>query len=115
MSENNSARAAEAMARKTADEIFMRCAPALLKEPVRSVAAEVVARDVAPLLELLGMLADGLEGYSQINMRTGMLATIVQPEFFGKYKRVMAEWADRAVLSGVLAETQKLTKETVNG
>lgn len=97
----NDVQAAEAMARRTADEIFMRCAPALLKEPVRTAAAEVVARDTAPLLELLGMLADGLEGHSQINTHTGMLATFVEPEFFGKFRRVMLEWTNRRVLEGV--------------
>ena len=97
----NDSFALEAMARKTADEIFMRCAPSLLKEPVRELAAEVVARDVAPLLELLGMIADGLEGHSQINVRTGMFATIMDPEFFAKYRRIMATWANREVLGGV--------------
>ncbi len=86
----------------TADEIFMRCAPALLTPQNRHLAQEVIERDKGELLEVLELLAEGVENQSKININTGMLACFVDPEFFPKFKRVMARHAERSVLEGVL-------------
>lgn len=85
----------------TADEILMRVAPTLLGGPERGTVADIIAKDRQQLLEVLDLLADGIEAQSTINVYTGHLSTHVDPEFFKKFREVMERQAGRRVLDGV--------------
>lgn len=80
-----------------ADEIFMRCAPALVDTESRVTAAGVIDRHKGDLVVVLSDLADALEGNSRINKWTGLIETHVDPAWFTKFERVILRHTGRRI------------------
>jgi hypothetical protein len=83
----------------TADEVLMRVVPEKAgDQSSRLTVAAVIQRDKAELLEVLHLLADGLDTFSEVNLRTGTMLVVVDGEFFKRFRRVMSRHGDRSVL-----------------
>lgn len=103
----------QAALRTMVEELLMRVAPDRLTPDNRETAICLLERDLGELLGVVQELAESLECTSQVNLWSGSFCTVVDPEWFSRFKQVTLHFTGLEVLREVPISVARPEKRTL--